>query len=121
MRRGMNLRDCTEEEDGSDANGQQNLTIHSGRVGHRMPAYVNPHRSIHRRHHQVRSQRPHPLFCGVYRQSIATALGGEVRDQSKAKNVYVGPGIMTVEHLQCHDDDVFDAIAQFLQKFRELE
>lgn len=69
---------------------------------------------------QLKTDVEHAL-ANQYRQNLATALGGEVRDQSKAKNVYVGPGIMTVEHLQCQDDHVFDAIEQFLQKFRELE
>jgi heptaprenylglyceryl phosphate synthase len=57
----------------------------------------------------------------AYRQSIAVAVGGEVRDSSSSKNVYVGSGCMTVEHLQCHDDAVFDAIERLIQQFRELE
>ena len=57
----------------------------------------------------------------AYRQSIAAAVGGEVRDSSSSKNVYVGSGCMTVEHLQCHDDAVFAAIEQLIQQFREME
>jgi hypothetical protein len=62
-------------------------------------------------------------FANEYRQSIATALGGEIREQSKIKNVHVGclSAIMTVNDLRLNEDAVVDAIERLIQQLRELE
>jgi hypothetical protein len=69
---------------------------------------------------QMKTNAEHVL-ADAYRQSIADAVGGEINDSKSSKNVFVGSGIMTVEHLQLHEDAVFDAIEQLIQQFQELE
>jgi hypothetical protein len=69
---------------------------------------------------QLKTNAEHAM-ADAYRQSIAAAVGGEVTDATSSKNVYVGSAIMTVEHLQRHEDAVFDAIERLIQQFQELE
>jgi hypothetical protein len=69
---------------------------------------------------QLKTDVEHAL-ANEYRQTIATALGGEIREQSKVKNVYVGSKIMTANDLRLNEDAVVDAIERLIQQLRELE
>jgi hypothetical protein len=71
---------------------------------------------------QLKTDVEHAL-ANEYRQSIATALGGEIREQSKIKNVYVGclSAIMSVNDLRRSEDAVVAAIERLIQQLREVE
>jgi len=57
----------------------------------------------------------------TYKQRIATAVGGKLRNTSNEQNVYVGNRVMTVEDLQLHEAACIDAIERFLHDYQQLE
>jgi hypothetical protein len=61
----------------------------------------------------------------TYRQSIADAVGGEVRgfrsNSSNGRNVWIGDNLITVDDLRQHEDSLVDAVERLLHQFHELE
>jgi hypothetical protein len=61
----------------------------------------------------------------AYRQSIADAVGGEVRglrsNSSNGRNVWIGDKLIAVDDLRQHEDVFMDAVERLLHQFHEWE
>lgn len=57
----------------------------------------------------------------AYRQSIADALGGEVRGSSSGRNVWINDKLIFVDDLCQHEDEFVNAVERLFHQFHELE
>lgn len=60
-------------------------------------------------------------MADAYRQSIADALGGEVRGSSSGRNVWIYDRLIFVDDLCQHEDEFVNAVERLLHQFHELE
>ena len=69
---------------------------------------------------QLQTEAEHAL-ASAFRQSIADAVGGEVRGNSNAENVWVADRVINVDDLRQHEDTFVDSVERLLHQFHELE
>jgi hypothetical protein len=69
---------------------------------------------------KLETEAEHAL-ASAFRQGIADALGGEVRGNSNAENVWIGDRVINVDDLRQHEDTFVDAIERLLHQFHDLE